>query len=395
MNQADLTSRFDALQDRLMNLYESAPKTIEAQIDIWETIRKEYVLYYYGRKEGYKNFGLQPLPVLSVSEYKAKEAIQQVLLLKSLRDSPYGREEWTLTDTSAELTHTQPRNAFKKGPYTVEVFFDNDPKNSFPYTNWKWLYIQDEQENWYKTPGLADVNGLYYEDNHGDKNYFVIFASDAQTYGTTGEWTVKFNNEYMSSVPASTSQDLLSGSLQGSSKGFVSSSRDTVSHPQTPRRKEAEEGGASSTTASPPSVRRRRRGPQQGERTTTRTKRRRLEEDISSTSPEQVGSGTDLVPRRGLKRLERLKAEARDPFVILVTGAANSLKCWRFRIKKSQASFLCVSTVFTWAGIHADACNQNHKMLIAFSSSIQRDIFIRTVTFPKGSRYTLGNLNSL
>lgn len=379
-----------------MNLYESAPNTIEAQIEIWETIRKEYVLYYYGRKEGYRNFGLQPLPVTSVSEYKAKEAIQQVLLLRSLRDSPFGSEEWTLTDTSAELTHTAPRNAFKKGAYTVEVFFDHNPKNSFPYTNWKWLYLQDEHDQWYKTPGLVDVNGLYFEDTHGDKNYFVIFASDAQTYGTTGEWTVHFNNEYISSVPASTSQDTFSGSLQGSTKGSVSSSRDTVPQPQTPRRKEAEEGGPSSTTATPPSLRRRRRRtPQQRERTTTRPKRRRLEEDISSTSPGQVGSGTHLVPRRGLSRLERLKAEARDPFLILVTGAANSLKCWRYRVKKSKASFLCISTVFTWTGLNVDVCANNHKMLLAFSNANQRQLFLDTVPFPKGSSFTFGNLNSL
>lgn len=378
-----------------MNLYESDPKTIDAQIKIWEIIRKQYVLYYYGRKEGFRNFGLQPLPVTSVSEYKAKEAIQQVLLLKSLKDSPYGSEEWTLTDTSAELTHTAPRNAFKKQAYTVEVYFDHNPKNSFPYTNWKWLYLQDENDMWYKAPGLVDVNGLYYEDKHGDKNYFVIFASDAYTYGTTGEWTVHFNNEYMSSVPASTSQDTFSGSLQGSNKGSVSSSKDAVPIPQTPRRQKGEEGGASSTTATPPSLRRRRRRAQQGERTTTRPKRRRLEEDVSSTSPGEVGSGTHLVSRRGLTRLERLKAEARDPFVLLVTGASNSLKCWRYRVKKSQASFVCISTVFSWTGLHVNDCDKNHKMLLAFNSANQRQHFIDTVPFPKGASYTLGNLNAL
>nr|AYA94922.1 MAG: E2 protein [Human papillomavirus] len=394
MNQADLTSRFDVLQEKLMNLYESSPKTIEKQIEIWELIRKEYVLYYYARKEGYKNLGLQPLPVLTVSEYKAKEAIQQVLLLKSLQKSEFAREEWTLPDTSAELIHTPPRNAFKKGAYTVEVYFDHKPENSFPYTNWNWLYLQDDQENWYKTPGLVDENGLYYEDHSGDKNYFVIFAADAETYGTTGEWTVHFKNQTISSVPASISQGSFSGSLQGSSKGHVSSSRDTSAYPQTPRRQENEEGGASSTTQTPPSLRRRRRRPQQRERTTVRPKRRRLEEDITSTSPGEVGSRTELVPGRGLTRLARLAAEARDPPVILVTGAANALKCWRNRCKKSNATFTCMSTVFQWVGLPPHLGN-NHKMLIAFDSVTQRAQFLAHVSFPKGSKHTLGSLNAL
>lgn len=381
-----------------MNLYESSPKTIEQQIQIWELIRKEYVLYYYTRKEGYKNLGLQPLPVLTVSEYKAKEAIQQVLLLRSLQKSPYGKEEWTLPDTSAELTHTAPRNAFKKGAYTVQVYFDHKPENAFPYTNWNWLYIQDEQENWYKTPGLVDENGLYYEDTSGDKNYFVLFAADAQTYGTTGEWTVHYKNQTISSVPASISQASVSGSLQGSSKGYVSSSRDAVPVPQTPGRKESEEGGASSTTATPPTLRRRRRGAhqQQGEHSSSqRPKRRRLEETLGPVSPGQVGSGHHLLPRRGLKGLARLEAEARDPLIILVTGAANSLKCWRYRCKKSRASFACISTVFQWTGRDSECDGNNHKMLIAFDSSAQREKFLATVTFPKGTKHTLGNLDAL
>lgn len=379
-----------------MNLYESAPKTIEQQIQIWELIRKEYVLYYYARKEGYKSLGLQPLPVLTVSEYKAKEAIQQVLLLKSLQKSPYGREEWTLPDTSAELTLTPPRNAFKKGAYTVQVYFDHKPENSFPYTNWNWLYLQDDQDNWYKTPGLVDENGLYYEDTSGDKNYFVIFASDAHTYGTTGEWTVHYKNQTISSVPASISQESFSGSLQGSSKGSVSSSRDAVPHSQTPRRKESEEGGASSTTATPPTVRRRRGGPQQQrERSTQRPKRRRLEEELGPVSPREVGSRHHLLPRRNLTRLARLEAEARDPPVILLTGAANSLKCWRNRCKKSNASCTCISTVFQWTGLHSKCHGNTHKMLIAFENETQRAAFLASVSFPKGTKYTLGSLNAL
>nr|AYA94162.2 MAG: E2 protein [Human papillomavirus] len=393
MNQADLTRRFDALEDRLMTLYESEPNTIDEQIQVWETIRKQNILYYYGRKEGYKNFGLQPIPPLAVSEYKAKEAIQQVLLLKSLKNSAYARENWSLVDTSAELTHTAPRNTFKKGPYIVEVHYDNNPQNAFPYTNWNMLYVQDEHDNWYKTEGKVDVNGLYFEDPSGDKNYFVIFASDAPTYGSTGLWTVHYKNETISnSAFASTSQESFSGFSQGSTKGHVTSSKDTVSPAETSGREESEEGRASSTTDGR-SVRLRRRRPEQGE-STPRRKRRRLQTHHSPVSPGQVGRRYNLVPRTGLTRLERLTEEARDPPIIVIKGGSNQLKCWRWRCKKSNVAFKDISTVFTWVNSSASD-KYTHRMIVAFENNGQRNAFLANARFPKDTAYTVGNLNSL
>nr|AYA93748.1 MAG: E2 protein [Human papillomavirus] len=400
MNQADLTERYDALQETLMTLYEEGPKTIEGQIMLWETIRREQVLLYYGRKEGLRNFGLQPIPALAVSEYKAKEAILQVLLLKSLQKSAYGREEWTLTDTSAELTHTAPRNTFKKNPYIVYVYFDHKSDNAFPYTQWEWLYVQNENDEWYKTPGLVDINGLYFEDEHGDKSYFQLFATDAQTYGTSGGWTVKYKNETIStSAPVSSSQRSLSDSLEGSSKGFVSSSGDTVPASKTTRRKEQEEGGPSSSIISTTSTIRRRRGRhQQGKPTTNRSLRSQRggpQEAGLGIPASEVGRGHRLVPRTGPKGLARLKAEAGDPPVILVKGAANCLKCWRNRCYKANAPCLTMSTVFRWAGLADKSIGANNRMLIAFQNKTQRQIFLDTVTFPKGVTHCLGFLDSL
>ena len=402
-----MTDRYDALQEVLMSLYEEGPKTIEGQIRLWETIRREQVLLYYGRKEGLRNFGLQPIPALAVSEYKAKEAILQVLLLKSLQKSPFGREEWTLTDTSAELTHTAPRNTFKKHPFIVNVYFDHQTNNAFPYTQWDWLYVQDENDEWYKTPGLVDINGLYFEDNHGDKSYFQLFATDAQTYGTGAGWTVKYKNETIStSAPVSSSQRSLSDSLEGTSKGFVSSSGDSVPPPKSARRKETEEGGPSSTTSSTASSLRRRRRRreqqhqqhQQREPTTTislRSQGRRSEESNLGIPVSEVGRGHRLVPRTGFKGLARLKAEAGDPPVILVKGAANCLKCWRNRCYKANAPCLTMSTVFRWAGAIDSSIGQNNRMLIAFRNKGQRQVFLDTITFPKGVTYCLGWLDSL
>ena len=389
-----MTKRYDALQERIMTLYEEGSSSIDAQIELWDLIRKENVLCYYGRKEGYKNYGLQPLPNLAVCEYKAKEAIQQGILLKSLRDSPYGREDWTLNTTSAELTHTAPRNAFKKGPYTVDVYFDNNPDNSFPYTNWDALYVQDENDMWYKTPGKVDINGLYFEDNHGDKTYFTIFATDAQRYGTTGEWTVHYKNETLSTSITS-SQATLSGSVQGSAKGSVSSTGDATSSTKNPRRREIEEREPSSTTPSSPDLRRGRRrgGEQRGEQREPRAKRRRTEESISGVSAGQVGRRHTTVSRTGLTRLSRLEAEARDPPFILVKGCGNNLKCWRYRFKKSNTLFTNISTVFRWVENDFPGCN--HRMIITFKHESQRSMFLKTVQLPKGSSYALGSVDSL
>ena len=384
-----------------MSLYEEGPITIEGQIRLWETIRREQVLLYYGRKEGLRNFGLQPIPALAVSEYKAKEAILQVLLLKSLQKSEYGREEWRLTDTSAELTHTPPRNTFKKGPFIVNVYFDHNPDNAFPYTQWEWLYVQNENDEWYKTRGLVDINGLYFEDNHGDKSYFTLFATDAQTYGTSGGWTVKYKNETIStSAPVSSSQQRsFSDSFEGSSKGFVSSSGDAVPLPKTARRKETEEGRPHSTTPTTFTVRRRRRRTQQRERGTTtvslRSERRRTQESQLGVPAGEVGRGHHLVPRTGLKRLERLEAEAGDPPVILVKGSANSLKCWRNRSYKANVPCVKMSTVFRWAECTENNIGANNRMLIAFKNRAQREVFLKTVRFPKGVSYCFGHLDSL
>ena len=383
MNQADLTERFDALQDSLMELYESGETTLSAQIKHWQLIRKQYVYMYYSRKEGYKSLGLQPLPTLAVSEYKAKEAIHQILLLESLQNSEFGTEDWTLTETSAELTLTAPRDTFKKQPFIVDVWFDHDSNNSFPYTNWDRIYYQDEKDLWHVAAGDVDDNGLYFTDYKGEKNYFQLFAPDVERYSTTGEYTIKYKNKTISSV--NSSQRANSTSLQGD----VSSSKDSVSSTQTStRRNKGQEGGPSSTTTSP-ILRRRRRRREQGE-SPERGEPKRLRREAAVGVPAgEVGRGSVSVPRRGLTRTQRLEAEARDPPIVLVKGGANNLKCWRNRHKHNN---FCtrISTVFRWAGE-----NDGNRMILAFKDLQQRELFFRYVSLPKHCTYSFGNLDSL
>ena len=348
--------------------------------------------------------GLQPLPALQVSEYKAKQAIEMGLLLTSLSKSQYASELWGLTDTSAELLLTPPRNTFKKKGYTVNVWFDNNENNTFPYTNWEYIYYQDDIEQWHRTRGEVDYNGLYFTENNGNRAYFLLFDSDAQTYSQTGTWTVHYKNQIISAPVTSSSKQSSDDytTKAGQQPHFFASS----SSPTTTDGGQTSQEGVSSSTTSPSAVRlrRRRSNEQQRElssRESPRTKRRRVPDEVdrqsavgSAPTAEEVGSRHRSLPRSGLSRLTRLQAEARDPPILLIKGLANPLKCWRYRLKKYTRYFKCMSTVFRWVDTDEPESSRS-KLLVVFNDTTQRDVFMKLVALPRGCTYTFGALNSL
>lgn len=351
---------------------------------------------YYGRREGYKNFGMQQLPVLQVSEYNAKLSINMLLLLKSLAKSPFKNEKWTLADTSSEIVLTPPRNTFKKSAYEVKVIFDNDPDNAMVYTNWNSIYYQDLSDNWHKVPGEADHNGFYYDDIYGERVYFLLFAPEADKYGKTGRWTVYYKNTTISSVVTSSSKHSDVG-VSGQPSNYSRQSSRCSSPEEGPSRRLENicEKRASTTTPALGSGRGKRQREPESQRPDTRgTPNKRRKPDSSSVSPEQVGTRHRSLPRTGLPRLRRLEEEARDPDVLLVKGPANNLKCWRYRCNtKFGHLFDRVSSVFKW--INDDSTEYSSRLLVAFISKEQRERFIKTVTFPRQSTYAFGSLDSL
>lgn len=391
-----MRERLDALQQALMQIYEEAPTDLASQIRYYQLLRKQCVLEYYLRKEGYITIGLHHLPVTRVSEYHAKQAIKMVLLLKSLQMSPYGNERWSLQDTSADLLDSPPKNCFKKEGFDVEVWFDKDPKNVYPYTNWKWIYYQDESDQWHKVPGETDYNGLYFEEVNGDRTYFLLFHKDAARFGNTNEWIVNVGNEQISLSTNSSSRRSTSGpSQQPSTVGEQSPgpSRDTYTTEETDQRRVTQESPQSTGERLP--LRRRRK---RGEGKQTPKKRRRggggADRHTSSPTASEVGGSHRSVVRSGLSRLERLQAEARDPLVIILRGPPNTLKCWRYRCNsKLNACFEYMSTVFRWVTNNANL--QGSRVLITFKSQSQRDQFIKLAHFPSGTTYSFGNLDQL
>lgn len=189
-----LRERFDVLQDQLMNIYEVASDTLEAQIEHWRLLRKEAVLLYYARQNGVLRLGYQPVPPLATSEAKAKEAIGMMLQLQSLQKSAYASEKWTLVDTSIETFKNTPENHFKKGPVNVEVIYDGDPDNANLYTMWRYVYYLDSEDRWQKTESGANHTGIYYT-IQDFKHYYILFADDAKKYGKSGQWEVRINKE--------------------------------------------------------------------------------------------------------------------------------------------------------------------------------------------------------
>lgn len=374
-----LTQRFDALQEKLMEIYEKDSRDLEVMTSHWGLQREEQALLHCARSKGVLRVGFQPVPPLKVSEQKAKAAIEMHLTLQSLQKSAYSNEDWTLSQTSRESYMTPPRHCFKKQGQTVEVTFDGDSANSMLYTMWGRVYYQMDDGSWSVASSSVDYYGIYYNDSEGRPHYYVKFAEDAQKYSKTGTWHVRSNDKTLSAPVTST---------------CASPTRDRS---RSPRRNTEE---VDSTTppgrrysispppAVPPRIRFRGGGGGGGEREYYPFGRSASSEAWSG-SP---GSPTRPVGRRPPQPPQGTPTEAshrllwgpRDPTVLVAKGDANTLKCWRNRCRKIHAgSFVAFSTTWQWCG-DGNYRQGRHRLHILFSSSQQLDQFLGQVKVPKG-----------
>lgn len=383
-----------------MTLYEEAPTDLDSQIRHWDIVRQENIILYYCRKEGITRLGLHVIPAFQVSEYKAKEAIQMLIYLRSLKKSEFANEDWTLTNTSAELFHTEPQNTFKKQGYHVEVWYDNEESKAIVYPNWDYIYYQDSQDKWHKTKGDVDYDGLFYKEHNGDRTYFVLFYPESQKYGQTGMWTVRFKQQILS-TPVTSSSRKLSRPNEAEPSTSEHTKTGEKSEPfqrqQQARQPESPAKPSSTTTElRRRGTTRRLRGEREpGSQPTRKRKRADSTGFGSAPSAAEVGSRHRLVEGSYHTRLGRLQAEARDPPIIVVQGASNTLKHWRRRFSlKFHQYYTYSSTVWSWVGDTADKW-QKGRLLVAFKDNEQRDIFMQNVKLPKGSSAAFGSLNAL
>ncbi|QUP08145.1 E2 [Martes foina papillomavirus 1] len=200
----NLSKRLDAVQEGLLTLYELGSTDLEDQVQHWNLLRQENVLMHFAKRAGCTRVGYQIVPPLAVSQERAKQAIEMHLTLQSLHQSQYGREPWSLTETSWERWTVDPQRCLKKGAQSVEVRFDGSRDNSMLYTLWQSVYYQDSEDAWCKAVGEVDYKGLYYREK-GYKKYYVEFAVEARRYSSSGMWEVVHNNETLSSSDPVTS----------------------------------------------------------------------------------------------------------------------------------------------------------------------------------------------
>ncbi|AWK28213.1 E8/E2 protein [Human papillomavirus type 221] len=176
----------------------------------------------------------------------------------------------------------------------------------------------------------------------------------------------------------------------------------TSTHPETPEKRGDHKEGAEErppSTEETSGIRLRRRGEGEQGPSERSPKRRRADTPDSTRSAvptaAEVGTSHRSVGRGHYTRVERLQIEARDPPILIVKGGSNTLKCWRFRIKtKHRKYYTFATTVFKWVdGVHE--LDNRSRMLLAFKDTKQRQLFVDSVTLPKGTEVAYGALNSL
>lgn len=427
-----LSERFSVLQEKLMDLYESGLEDLETQIQHWKLLRQEQILLYYARKHGIMRLGYQLVPSLATSETKAKDAIAVGLLLESLQKSKFADETWTLVETSLETIKSPPADCFKKGPKTVEVYFDGNPDNVMPYTVWSYIYYQTDEDTWEKVEGHVDYAGAYYFEGNF-KNYYIKFETDAKRFGTTGTWEVHVNKDTVftpvtSSTPpvgdASNTVPAPATSVSSPQRspstnrryGRKASSPTTTSRRQTRQRQETtrrrktrsrsrsrEHRGGRETqrSSSRGSSESSKRGGRGGGGPLTRSRSRsrsRTRESVAGggVAPSDVGATVRSLSRNHSGRLAQLLDEAKDPPVIVLRGNANTLKCYRYRFRKKHAGhFHFVSTTWSWVGGTSNDRIGRARMLIAFINDNQREKCIQEMKLPLGVDFSYGQFDDL
>ncbi|AHL46427.1 E2 protein [Rupicapra rupicapra papillomavirus 1] len=410
-----LKARLDELQDEMLSFIEKDSADLQAQIDHWNALRKDYVTQYYARK-GLLTVGMHPILPMALCKEKAKKAIEMAMVLSSLQQSPFAKEPWTLSDTSQELWNTPPEQCFKKQGSTVRVIFDGEQQNEMQYVNWDRIYYETE-DGWHVATGLVEHKGLYYW-RDSCKKFYVDFATEAAKYGKHGVWEVVYQNVTFSpvdSVSSTTSECVGQRDCDRQLRGTEEGER------------QGESNGRQSQRHSPRSGRGRQRQRRRecGELPTCTTAlQRSLPDGRQQPAPEEVqerplpdepyrqGQGRQVEaqeeaqrgrfgPRpEGLgvqRRQRRLPAHlpshpGSDIPLLFLHGPANSLKCHRYRVLRNYSD-LCMNISKCWSWVRGDSSDS--RVTVAFQSTSQRQEFLQLVPFPPNITYTWGRISGL
>lgn len=392
---AALRRALDAVQETMMELYEKDSHALKDHILLWTLQRREAVLLCAARQKGYLRVSGQVVPPAHISECKAKQAITLQLLLQSLETSAFNDCKWTLTDTSWERYMAPPKQMLKQGPFVVEVMFDGEAENSMWYTGWTCIYNYMDGQ-WHCHKSDCDETGLFYVDALGHRCMYVDFSEEAKKYGTTGLWQVKYQSMVFSSVhvtstssstPAAASTSTTGTETAVSRKHSLDRGSFTEPDSPTPKRYHLQQRGR-------PGRKARLLAKPLGSRilqpatATTRLSQTLSSDPLSPKASSPVPPALYLPgetfdePSSG--SCPELTEHVGCP-MILLKGAANQLKCLRYRWKKLYSKyFVSASTTWAWAGQGGAERVGKSRMLVMFADSAKRDIFCSVASVPPG-----------
>ncbi|AGB34178.1 E2 [Eidolon helvum papillomavirus 1] len=389
METEKLAKRLSSLEEEILRHYEKDSKRLEDQIRFWNLMRREQALMHFIRKQGVHRVGLRPIPSLMASEAEAKKAIEMEVVLTSLSKSQFAFESWGLRDTSWELYKAPPENTLKKYGQQVELTYDNDPDNRSAETLWGGLYIMYENDDWRRVTSAVDEKGIYYVDPDGLRIYYVNFEALADRYGSTGAYKVMAGSDLIAVVGSDTdSEDTTAPDAPSIAARRVSSPQTPKPSPKkTPPRKPPRRRRVSTPT------RRQRRGePGSRNRRGARATAGCTRGECTPPSPSQVGRRHQSTPPKNLGRLGRLLAEAYDPPILVCRGAANTLKCLRYRVHLKHSNLYdTVSTTWNWT----KGSYPQSRIIYLFNSKHQRESFLEHVKLPASVTHYTGFLNGI
>uniref|UniRef100_A0AAU7E2J7 Protein E8^E2C n=1 Tax=Eidolon bat papillomavirus TaxID=3141875 RepID=A0AAU7E2J7_9PAPI len=333
----------------------------------------------------------------------------------SLAKSKYADEVWTLQDLSLENLHCAPTNCFKKGAQQVEVVYDGEESNSMLYTRWEHIYVQDDDETWYRRTGKVDRKGIYY-DWAGEKVYYVDFEPDMLKYSSRQMYVVRTSDGELSSfVPVSSSTPRSRGQTEGDSGPIPKRRRLHSPDPggQEEQRQRQQQGqeqrqgqgqGQGQEAEVPRPVRRPVCGePTGGDRSPRRgggptgpapdAPAQRVGGRPDRLAEERIRRSPRPAADQGGRRFRSLQASAVTAPVIVVRGGANSLKCIRYRLHhQHHRHFKTISTTFHWLNAgHTDRAG-HAEIIIRFVSEEQRLTFLETGGLPEKVDAILGTM---
>lgn len=350
-----------------MDLWDKDSQALGDHVEHWSLLRREATLLTAARVSGVSRAGYTVVPALAACEAKAKNAIKMHLLLKSLQETQFSREPWTLAQTSAEMWSAVPIDTFKKDGYNVEVIFGHEEDNKMQYTVWGSVYVPGvDGAGWQKVSSVVNSVGVHYT-AWGNTVTYVDFSQESDLYGGQGAWEVRRDgNVIYSHDPVTSSTDsCCQPILESSDNNTSDTTTDSVDlGPRT--QKEKSRGG-------------RIRWPLTSTPTTL---------PVAYRQPD-TNSDSDCDNRRTWG--QRGDCLCGGSPVIVLKGEPNQLKCMRYRLTRNHRhSFVDISSTWCWSSAPRTAGGTRGRVTVIFESEQQRDQFRSRVPVPRGVKCVLG-----